>query len=120
MCASILPFTKKWNEVDFLLKNKFSTITFKQKLQRACPHAHGRIYGRIFCRDPNELKTLKAPLFASNRLVLLRDMNFCISVLEKNWQRHFHTKVLLSGELSLLKKRLLQDEYNDSYITRTV
>lgn len=107
MCASDLPFTKKWNEVDFLLKNKFSTITFKRKLEHAHLHAHRHIYGRIFCRDPNELETLKAPLFASNRLVLLRDMNFCISMLEKKTGRDiFHIKVLLSEELSVPKKRL--------------
>lgn len=92
MCASILPFTKKWNETDFFWKNKFSTITFKQKLEHAHPHAHRHIYGRFFCRDPNELQTLKAPLFVSNRLVLLRDMNFCISVLEKKLAETFSHK----------------------------
>lgn len=60
-----------------------------------------------FFRDPSKLKTLEPPLFASNKLVLLRDMIFFISVAEKKpcW-RHFRIKVLLSGELSLLKKRL--------------
>jgi len=44
---------------------------------------HVHVYSRIFCRDPNKLRTLEPPLFASNRIVLLRDMNFCISVPEK-------------------------------------
>lgn len=50
---------------------------------RICTHMHVHIYSRIFRRDPNALQILEPLLFASNRLVLLRDMNFCISVLEK-------------------------------------
>lgn len=68
-----------------------------------CAH----IYYRIFSGDPSKPKTLKPALFGFNRLALLRDVTFCISVLEKNnWWRCFHMKVLLSGEISLLKSRM--------------
>lgn len=45
-----------------------------------CTHTH---LWQNFFRDPSKLKTLEPPLFASNKLVLLRDMIFFISVAEK-------------------------------------
>lgn len=75
---------KKWDEVDFFIEKQIQYNNFQTKIS-ACVSlsAHTCIYSRTFCRDPNKLKTLEPPLFACNRLVLFRDMNFCISVPEK-------------------------------------
>lgn len=101
-------FYKEVEWSGFFIEKQIQYNNFQTKIS-ACVSSSARtcIYSRIFCRDLNNLKILEPPLFACNRLVLLRDMNFCISVPEKKkrW-RHFHIKVLLSGELSLLKKRL--------------